>query len=665
MKQYSQQQIKYISDNFQQGQRAIQLGQLNRAEKCYIDILKIGPDIIEAKNALAYIYTSTQQHEKAVAQLKVILGTQPNDSNAHHNLANNLFELQNYDEAIQHYQTAIKLNPNFVDSQTLCGIAYRKLKNYELAIQHFNQALKLDNTNAKAFHAMGMTYAEMEDYSQAVRCLETAVQLMPKNEEFNLGLGSVLEKAGREHDADIQYHHTCSHFPNYLDAFVLYGNLLSKNRFFYEALECFSHAHQLSPERLDISDNLGSTYLGLGNTEMAINLLSNVVAKEPKRVSTLIGLEQAYQDAGKLDAAIDLCDKIIAIDLNQPTGYLLKTKIRKSKTDDGLAEHLLKFTSKEELPDSDKIAINFALGKVYDDQNNYKQAFNYYAKGNALRSKNLNYTREESERSFSDIINLFNADFLKEHQHLGCESSLPIMIVGMPRSGTTLTEQIISSHSKVIGAGEVEFWGNTVSGMQSLIKSESDYPRCLKEMQPIHAKHIVEKYEATLRKIAGLSLNPQHITDKMPHNFLTIGLIATLFPNAKIIHTKRDPIDTCLSTYFQNFNDHHPYTFDLSNLGFYYKQYERIMEHWHKVLPGRILDIEYADTTADPEFWSRKLISHIGLEWDDACLTPHKSDRAVQTPSHWQVRQPIYKTSVQRWKNYEEFLGPLKLALES
>jgi hypothetical protein len=171
-------------------------------------------------------------------------------------------------------------------------------------------------------------------------------------------------------------------------------------------------------------------------------------------------------------------------------------------------------------------------------------------------------------------------------------------------------------------------------------------------------------YESTLRKIAGSDTNPKHITDKVPHNFLRLGLIALLFPNVKIIHTKRDPIDTCLSIFFQNFGAVHDYASDLSNLGFHYKQYQRIMRHWHEVLPGRILDVNYEDTIADPEFWSRTLIDHIGLEWDDACLAPHKLERTVKTASHWQVRQPIYKTSVQRWKNYEEFLQPLIEALK-
>ena len=187
---------------------------------------------------------------------------------------------------------------------------------------------------------------------------------------------------------------------------------------------------------------------------------------------------------------------------------------------------------------------------------------------------------------------------------------------------------------------------------------------CIRDrMTPDQAREIAAKYTELLRKIAGPGTNSLHITDKMPHNFVNLGLIALLFPNAPIIHCKRDALDNCLSIFFQNFAGDHPYAYDLANLGHQHKQYERLMAHWHEVLPGRIFDISYEDTIADPEFWSRQLIQHVGLQWDDACLAPHKLERTVKTASHWQVRQPIYNTSVARWKHYEQHLGPLKAAL--
>jgi tetratricopeptide (TPR) repeat protein len=665
VKQYSQKQLKSIDENFQQGQKAIQMGMYSRAEKQFLEVLKIAPEIVEAQNALAFIYVVSKQHDKATALLKTVLKAMPNHAQTHHNLANSLHEQKLYDEAISHYQTAIQLDPKFVEAYIHCGISHRMQKNYETAIQYLHQALNLDKANARAFHVLGMIYVDTEDYPRALECLENASGLAPQHAEYRVSFACILEKASLDYEAGIQYHKACETDPNYLDGFTLYGRFLCEHHRYDEALESAKRAAQIDSQNLDIVDQLGDIYLGMGNTTAAIEKFNTALLKQPKRLTSLIGLERTYQETGKLDDAVKLCDEIIAIDGSLPTGYVLKSRIKKSKSGDGLAEDLLKFTINEALDNKTKISLDFALGKIFDDQNNYAEAFKYYAAGNALRNDELNYSAEADEARFSQLIEIFNADFIKEHQYLGVASDMPIVIVGMPRSATTLTEQIISSHPMVQAAGEVIFWGRAKTAMPLRLNTETPFPECVKEMLPEHAKDIASMYESTLTKIVGTSTNGiKHITDKMPHNFLNVGLIALLFPNVKIIHTKRDPMDTCLSIFFQSFNDSHPYAFDLSNLGFHYRQYERIMRHWHEVLPGRILDINYSDTIADPEYWSRQLIAHVGLEWDDACLTPHKLERSVKTASHWQVRQPIYKTSVERWRNYEAFLDPLKQALK-
>jgi len=664
MKQYSPKQLKLINENFQQGQKAIHMNMYGRAEKHFLDVLKIAPDIIEAQNALAFVYVASKQHDKATARLKIVLKATPNHAQTHHNLANSLHEQQLYDEAIYHFQVAIKLDPKFVEAYIHCGISQRMQKNFEAAIQYLHQALNLDKTNARAFHVLGMIYVDTEDYPRALECLENASGLAPQHAEYRVSFARILEKASLDYEAGIQYHKACETDPNYLDSFTLYGRFLSEHHRFDEALESTKRAAQIDSQDLDIIDQLGNIYQGMGNADIAIEKFNLALTKEPQRISSLIGLEHTYQETGKLDDAIRLCDDIIAINLDIPNGYVLKSRIKKSKTEDGLAEALLKFTTNHELDIKTKVSVNFALGKIFDDQNNYTEAFKYYAEGNSLRSIELNYNQEADEAYFSQLIETFNADFFKGHQHFGVTSDLPVVIVGMPRSATTLTEQIISSHPEIQAAGEVIFWGRARTAMPLRLNTKTPFPECVKEMLPEQAKDIASMYESTLRKIAGPGAKSiRHITDKMPHNFLNVGLIALLFPNVKIIHTKRDPIDTCLSIFFQSFNDGHPYAFDLSHLGFHYRQYERIMRHWHEILPGRIMDIHYSDTIADPEYWSRQLIAHIGLEWDDACLAPHKLERSVKTASHWQVRQPIYKTSVERWKNYDEFLNPLKQAL--
>ena len=664
MKQYTQQQLKAINENFQQGQQALQLSMHSRAEKCFSDVLKINPTIVEAQNALAYIYTVTKQYTKATAQLKHILKLTHNHAQTHHNLANSLYEEQLYDEAISHYQTAIQLDPKLVEAYIHCGVAYRMQKNYDTAIKTLHQALHLDTTNAKAFNILGKIYLDAEDYPRALECAHNATGLAPQHTEFRVDFAKALARAGLGHEAGKQYHQLCEANPNYVDGFVSYGKLLQDLRQYDEAIECMQHAAKLAPQDLDITDQLGRIYSDMGDIDASLTQFNAALLKEPKRLSSLEGSEHAYLETGKLDEAMRLCNEIIAINANLPTGYLLKSRVRKSKADDGLAEQLLKFTTQDDLEDEQKVGLNFALGKIFDDHNNYPQAFKYYAAGNALKNKKLDYSMEKDEARFSELIKVFNADFIQQHQHLGVASDVPVIIVGMPRSATTLTEQIISSHPQVQAAGEVVFWIQAPEAMPLRLNTSSPYPQCVAEMLPQQASEIAAIYESTLRKIVGSNSSPKHITDKMPHNFVNLGLIALLFPNAKIIHTKRDPIDTCLSIFFQNFNESHNYAFNLENLGHHYRQYQRIMQHWHSVLPGRIMDINYADTVADPEYWSRKLIAHIGLEWDDACLTPHKLERSVKTASIWQVRQPIYKTSVERWRHYEEFLAQLKQALE-
>jgi tetratricopeptide (TPR) repeat protein len=383
--------------------------------------------------------------------------------------------------------------------------------------------------------------------------------------------------------------------------------------------------------------------------------------KEPNRISSLTGMEEAYQNDGQLDRAIDLCDKIIALDTNIPTGHILKSRIVNAKSNDKLVEDLLRFTACDNKEDQAK--VHFALGKAYDDRNDYQEAFKHYAIANTLRNKELNYAKEKTELEFTKLINFFTPDIFN-NKNIGTTTDTPILIVGMPRSGTTLTEQILSSHPNVMPAGEVDFWQTISKHLPLRLHTSTQYPGCLSQLTQDNANEIATMYMSTLHKIAGSNNEPKYITDKMPHNFLNIGLIALLFPNVKFVHTKRDPIDTCLSIYFQNFTKFHSYAFDLNNLGFYYKQYERIMNHWHQVLPDRIFDINYSDIVSDPEYWTRELISHFNLEWSDTCLAPHKLERTVKTASLWQVRQPIYKTSVQRWKNYEPYIQPLLQALK-
>ncbi len=637
----------------------MQTGQFGRAERCLLDILKIAPSLIEAHNSLGFVYAAGKQHQKALGQFKRVLVANPKHAYTHHNIANSLYGLGLYEEAIEHFQAALSIDNKLTDSLIHCGMAYHQLGETEAAIQCLHRALDQDKRNAYAFHVLGKFHADLKDYSRALDLLQNASNLAPQNVEFRLEFAKTLDKANLLDEASLLYHQICEANPNYLEAFKTYAKLLTEYRRYDEALECINRAEQIAPDNVDVEEQVADIYLGMGNTEEALRRFNHALTAAPQRLSILKGIGTAYLEVGQLDEATAAAEQMIWIDSDAPDGYLLKSRVRKSTADDGQAEQLLKLCESEKLSEENKMLVHYALGKTFDDRKSYAEAFTHFKRANDIKKSGFAYDRAADEKRFTDIIELFTPEFLANHQGLGTERDLPILIVGMPRSGTTLTEQIVSSHPDVLGAGEVGYWGSANKALPLRMHTKTPYPQCLLEMTKEHAKETIQQYENLLRKTVGPNTSSRHITDKMPHNFLHLGLIATLFPNVKFIHTKRDPIDTCLSIYFQHFNDAHIYAADLSDLAFHYRQYERLMQHWHAVLPGRILDINYEDTISDPEYWSRQLISHIGLEWDDACLAPHKLERAVKTISQWQVRQPIYKTSVQRWKNYEPFITPL------
>jgi hypothetical protein len=294
--------------------------------------------------------------------------------------------------------------------------------------------------------------------------------------------------------------------------------------------------------------------------------------------------------------------------------------------------------------------LRFAMGKYCDDVNDFAQAFQHFKRGNELlKTAAKDYDRKERSHLIDDLIRVYTREAISKIGAAGSSTAKPVFVVGMPRSGTSLAEQIIASHPAAYGAGELQFWEPLIlkeTGIRQGILSE---PARLK---------VAEEY---LRILEGRSANASRVVDKAPVNSDFLGPIYSVFPNARVIYMQRDPIDTCLSCYFQQFLPGINFTFDLSDLVHYYREHQRIMAHWRAVLPpGFILDVPYEELVADQETWSRKMLDFIGLEWDTRCLEFHTNKRQVVTASAWQVRQKIYKNSVARWRNYEKFIGPLR-----
>jgi hypothetical protein len=289
--------------------------------------------------------------------------------------------------------------------------------------------------------------------------------------------------------------------------------------------------------------------------------------------------------------------------------------------------------------------LHFAAGKALDDLGDHSDAMHHFGLANTVRRQLCSFNVRSVEHDVDRLVSRFTPQCLAENASLGQTDSTPILIVGMPRSGTTLVERIVSSHSEIYGRGEVDFWNNRGPAVRFV------------NSRVVEAGDICKDYLRVLRR--GGAPGIPRATDKMPFNFFWVGLIHLLFPNARIIHVHRNPIDTCLSNYMTPIWA--PFASDLRDLASYYLQYRRIMTHWRDVVPSnRLLDVEYEEMVADPEACARRLIAFCGLEWDPNCAKPERNQGAVSTASHWQARQPIYRSSVERWRRYEPWIGELK-----
>ncbi len=435
------------------------------------------------------------------------------------------------------------------------------------------------------------------------------------------------------------------------------GNAYLSERQWLDSIEYLERAVALKPDFLEALSNLGRAYRHSDQSDESEYCYRKMLERSPNNVMALIGMSRIYQDRGMAEESEELIQKVLKFRGGRLQAYSLFAHTRKFKERPSELDEIEKMIAK--LKDGqEKCQLHYAAGKMYDDLKEYDDAFKHYKAGNDLTQ--IEHSHDAFVRLVDRTISVCDKKFFEERKGWGVESDRPIFIVGMPRSGTTLREQIIGSHPDAFGAGELEHIKRIQMKIGTLVPEPKPFPENL-ELLTKEGSVIAGRWY--LRALERHSSTAKHVTDKMPHNFLSLGMMAVIFQNAKFIHSKRNPMDTSLSCFMHNFNDAHTYNRDLTNMGLYYRQYVRLMEHFHEVLGDRLYFSSYDDLVADPETEIPKMIEFCGLEWNDACLKFYESKRAVMTPSQWQVRQPIYTRSSDRWKRYEKQLQPLLEAL--
>jgi Sulfotransferase family/Tetratricopeptide repeat len=463
-------------------------------------------------------------------------------------------------------------------------------------------------------------------------------------------LGWIFDNAGQEAKAMAAYQAAVALKPDLVAAQLRLGELYQSRRLRAESTAAFRAAATAAKGtawgRLGEARALEAS----GAFDEALAATRAVVEAYPENAEGHAFLGKLLGQAGLTTEAAAHYERAAEILPEMGAAWAGIALNRKFGVDDGpIVARMNAAMARPQLTPRDRKALLFSLGKAHDDMSNYEEAMRNFEAANRLRAPHGGLRRDMLVRRFDQLIAATPPGYRDRQPDRGVKDATPILIVGMPRSGTTLTEQILSSHPEVAAGGELEFWTTHDPSRKDIwsVVATAEATR-----------GIADDYLATLR---ALGPGAKKVTDKAPGNFVRLGLIHRIFPNATLIHCQRHPIDTALSIFTTNLETPFDFTAERSDLVFYYRQYQRLMAHWREVLPpDRFVEVEYEALVADPEPQARRLIGACGLEWNDACLAPHLNTRAINTASLWQARQPIYRTSVERWRRYEPWLGELR-----
>jgi tetratricopeptide (TPR) repeat protein len=554
-------------------------------------------------------------------------------------------------EAEALYQALLKANRDHFDALHSLGILRCQQRRYADARSLFLEALRQKPDSAEAEYNLATALEGLKHLDEAVLHYQKALSLRPDFYPAHNNLGNVLKALDRRDEAIAHYRQALAIKPDFAIAHNNLGNALQALGRREEAETHYRRAIALKPDYAEAHNNLGNVLRLLGRGEEAVRCYERALAAEPRYVEAHHNLGNALKELGRFEEAVSSFNQTIALDPKGVAAYhdlVLTTRI---KPDDPCLAAMEKLAADiGSLRQRDQSVLHFALAKAYADLGRHDEAFAQMLSANALRRRELAYDEAATFDRFARIRQIVTAELLRQKTGSGDPSPAPIFILGMPRSGTTLVEQILASHPDVFGAGEIDDL--------SVLARTLPYPDGLPAVGPERLRDFGASYVERLRARSGAALR---VTDKMPSNFYYVGLIRLALPNAHIIHVRRDAVDTCLSCFSKLFvGAAQPFSYDLGELGRYWRQYDALMAHWRQILPeGAMLEIQYEDLVGNLETHARRLVAYCGLEWHDACLAFHETRRAVRTASVAQVRQPLYQSAVGRWRVYEKHLAPL------
>ena len=645
---------------------AYQAGKMSLATQLIEQAIQSSPSVAVFHSNLGEMHRQIKAIDLSIQCGRKAVALDPNSANAWSNLGISYYDDKQYDEAKNCHQRALTINPQLSCSLNNLGSIYKSEDNLTLAIAFYQAAISASPSFVEPLNNLGVLYLQNQDYKQAWKYLNQATILAPTFADAHCNLGLAL--LGLEHSAKAMLHfeRALQLKPNYAEAYYGCAKVYLHQHQFAESECSIRKAMMINPEQLEFHQFLADICHEQGHYTNALMHLDEALTIDPNLPTLHLTKGNVLMAMGEIAQAKEAFLKV-ATNTN-PDHYVNAhyslVQLEKVKPDNNSLHALLSVINDRHKLSPNKLDyLYFALGKCYDDIGDWNKAFTYFAEGCRIKRQRINYHINEQIQFTNRLMNCFTKQTIERLRAFANPSALPIFIVGMPRSGSSLVEQILSSHSGVHGAGELKYWNNLIQKPVSNQTTTLYYPENIIHLSPEIYDSITNDY---VNYLTQHSPQAKRITDKMPYNYMSIGLIHALLPNAKIIHLKRNPIDTCLSCYTKLFTEGQLYSYDLTELGQYYQCYERIMNHWRAILPSDAwLEIEYENLVNNLESEAQRLIEFCDLAWEPTCLSFHQSKRQVRTASFVQVRQPIYNSSIERWYRYEQALAPLIKILRS
>lgn len=623
------------------------------AHEAWNKALEYEPGFANAYNNIGNAHRENGKLKEAEEACRKAIELDSEYAHALSNLANTLLDQGKFAEAEQYYKRAISVEPAFTQAHNNLAVCLIDQDRYEEAITSARFATSFDPNYAEAHSTLSMALRSLGKVKDAERAAQKALALEPQSAAAHIELADVLLMLDRYADAEVLLKKALTlDIDQERDSARLHlklANVLDRAQRTDEAIEIVERIVAENPEMPEAHFSRAQIYHISNRLDEAEEAIQKTIELRPDYAAPYITLAEIYLSLGRLDDAETAIRKAQELNPKLPAIYLSLSHVKKYEDgDDDFNQLLALHNDGIQRGLAQNAALNFALFEAYEDIGDYEKAFGHLKAANDFKRRNIPYDQGAQENTYAQTKNIFTPQFIDQFKDKGYNSDIPVFILGMPRSGTTLTEQIISAHPDAYGAGELTDMGTL--------------NRRFRELTPDNADKYGEAYVEAVKKY-DKSGTAKRITDKMPGNYMHIGRIVSILPNAKIIHCRRDPVDNCLSCFKQNFSRGQYWSYNLDDLAHQYKQYNALMDYWREILGDRFIEVRYEETVSDFENQARRIIDYIGLEWNDACLEPHKQKRSVLTASKTQVLQPIYTSSVRAWQRYEEQLAPLMDAL--